>query len=717
LTRRIGNYLLEREIGRGGTGEVWLARHELLEHRQVAIKILITHERETVQRFIREAKLTSRLHHPNIVQVFDHGYYPADKGTNHLHCTIMEYVPGSSLQHLLDTQHHLSLQQAFTIFRQVADALDYAHSLQVIHRDVSPGNILVTQAGDVAKLTDFGIAREPSQKLTVDYSIMGTPGYWSPEHTRSATEVTSLSDIYSLGVVLYAMLSGDLPWDTLPGPADRVFAPPLPLRARGVQNMPADVDRVIQTMLANDPTRRFPTAQAAIEELERVLSRHQVMTLIAPPGGGSAAPEKPQQQADASSVALHPSAFCIAEGVQQNAVEDVLGAGLVRSVITRAHQRAAELSQPAEVARLLNAWSARGRFRRAMLGRLARLHRISSRNVYFYHLSVVYEQRGEPQTIEEPDHQAQVFPLEPEMDRWSVKLPLAAAFSDDAGSQEVLPGSTRVVKCPQCEGKGKLICPRCKGKQRIYVTRTPDHDDDALDEDEDAEEQPPTAKRRRTTQNTRRSGKGGAAHPAPADGGAARGAQPERVLEPCPECEGSGGLRCERCDGVGRLVQRKAFRWQRVARAQDNSDEISEMDDKWLAHYCDEHEVYHERAGGDELPKAPALRQEWMHVPVLCDMVKEALDATDEYTRIVLSEVTITLIPITDIVFDLKQTDETQAADDEHDKSLYRLSIYGFERVIPPDWRLLNWERVIFLYTTLFLLVMVILSGYFLFFA
>lgn len=665
LPERIGNYILEREIGRGATSEVWLARHAYLEQRQVAVKILMAQDREMIQRFNREANLISRLRHPHIVQILDYGYYAP------FYCTVMEYVHGGSLGQLLERQRCLPLQEALQIFKQIASALDYAHQMNIVHRDVSPGNVLLEQATGRVLLTDFGIARELKHAITVPSSIMGTPGYWSPEHAHSAASVTHLSDIYSLGVVLYVMLSGDLPWDEVPGLPDRAFEPPLPLKQRGVTNLPPDIDRVIQIMLANDPARRFPTAQAAVEELERIFARHQIPTQVMPP-----------EEAPDVRYPLH------IDDTQQQAIEAALGPDLIRTPLTDAERRALALRQPGVIAALLDTWSAQGWLRRAWLGRLARIHKVSSQNIYFYHLEVLYERRSPPVDLEEPDYDAREFPLEPERDRWQVILPPPQEFKPDAGGQVVLPGSARVISCSACGGKGKLVCKRCKGKQRVYVTRPV--------------EVPPVEPA------SRQSGQQAAAitsatNPAVAMTSTTAVPRTERVLVPCPECAGHGGFTCERCQGTGRLVQRRVFTWQRRPANWFDHDELLEVDGQWLLDTCEMKEIYRERVSA-------ACRPEWLQVPILADMVQEAQKGTDANTRIVLSEVAIGFIPISRVLFDLGQTpEEPQEAD------LYHLTIYGFEHIIPPDWRFLNWERVIFICLTGFLLILVALFGFFAF--
>jgi serine/threonine protein kinase len=676
IPQQIGNYQLTSKIGRGATSEVWLANHLHLEQRQVAIKVLLSHDADTVLRFRREANLASKLHHPNIVQVFDHGKYQTRNPPGQFYCTVLQYVHGGSLQYVLEQTGKLPFTDAVDIFRQLARALDYAHSLDIVHRDVKPDNVLVDRDTGHVLLTDFGIARDMNQNMTVEYSVMGTPGYWSPEHTRSATEVTALSDIYSLGAVLYVMLTSQLPWDTEPRSPQHNSEPPPPLKQHGVANVPADVDRVLQTMLALDPARRYPTAQAAVDDLERIAKRHYAATYVSPDTPDNSVPVAPEMPQDEAST--------------PDPVETALGPGLTRAPIVQAHERADELRQHGTLARLLDEWAAGNRLRRPLLGRLARPHRISSRNVYFYRLRVLYEQRGQPALTEKPDYKEFVAPLEPELTRWQVALSSVQDFEADKGGQVVLPGSTRVVKCGDCEGVGKHVCPRCKGKQRIYESRKVPP----------PEEPPPSAAPDEEPGTT----------PPPAQQAAKARPRVEQVLVPCPECNGSGGLTCEHCDGVGRMLQQRAFSWQRTPYTFEASDDLPGVDEKWLRHTCQVQEIYAERIVTNGHSNATPFRAEWEKIPRVKEMIEQARSALDDNARVVLSELSISFVPISDVVFDLGNVR------DEHDDArIYRLSIYGFENAIPPDWRFLNWERVNFIFGTLFLLVIVLILGFFAF--
>ena len=205
-----GRYRIEGRLGVGGMSTVHLALDQRLE-RHVALKLLAEHLADDptfVSRFRREALSAARLVHPNIVQVFDFGF---DEG-HHQHFIVMEHVHGSSCAELLRDRGHLDVDQAVEIVCQACRGLDYAHRNGVVHRDVKPGNLLVSDA-DVVKLADFGIARATDQSsITQVGSVLGTAAYLAPEQARGE-EAGPRADIYSLGVVTYQLLSGRLPYE------------------------------------------------------------------------------------------------------------------------------------------------------------------------------------------------------------------------------------------------------------------------------------------------------------------------------------------------------------------------------------------------------------------------------------------------------------------------------------------------------------------------
>jgi len=205
-----GRYRVEGRLGVGGMSTVLLAIDERLE-RHVAVKLLAEHLADDptfVSRFRREALAAARLVHPNIVQVFDSGFDQAA----HQHFIVMEYVPGQSCAEILRDRGHLDIDQAVDIVAQACRGLDYAHRHGVVHRDVKPGNLLVSESG-VVKLADFGIARATGQtSITQVGSVLGTAAYLSPEQARGE-EAGPPADLYSLGVVSYQLLSGRLPFE------------------------------------------------------------------------------------------------------------------------------------------------------------------------------------------------------------------------------------------------------------------------------------------------------------------------------------------------------------------------------------------------------------------------------------------------------------------------------------------------------------------------
>jgi serine/threonine protein kinase len=205
-----GRYRIEGRLGVGGMSTVHLAFDDRLE-RYVAIKLLAEHLADDptfVSRFRREALAAARLVHPNIVQVFDFGF---DEG-HHQHFIVMEHVPGNSCAELLRDRGHMDVPQALNVVLQACRGLDYAHRNGVVHRDVKPGNLLVSDS-EVVKLADFGIARAADQSsITQVGSVLGTAAYLSPEQARG-DEAGPRADLYSLGVVAYQLMSGRLPYE------------------------------------------------------------------------------------------------------------------------------------------------------------------------------------------------------------------------------------------------------------------------------------------------------------------------------------------------------------------------------------------------------------------------------------------------------------------------------------------------------------------------
>src|SRR5271156_3531799 len=203
-----GRYELSNQVARGGTAQVYLARDLLLD-RPVALKVLfpeLSTDATFVERFRREAQAAANLSHPNIVPVFDWGQ------SDSTYFIVMEYVDGEALSSIIKTQAPLEPHQAASIAADIAKALTYAHRHGVVHRDVKPGNVLIASDGQV-KVTDFGIARAIGRDESVTQTglVMGTATYFSPEQAQGLG-VDGRSDVYSLGVVLYEMVTGRPPF-------------------------------------------------------------------------------------------------------------------------------------------------------------------------------------------------------------------------------------------------------------------------------------------------------------------------------------------------------------------------------------------------------------------------------------------------------------------------------------------------------------------------
>lgn len=275
-------YELEELIGGGGMADVYKARDCLL-NRPVAVKILheeFKQDKEFVDKFQREAQAAARLSHPNIVNIYDVGVADGD------HYIVMEYVPGRTLKDRIRQEEHLSVSESLRVAREIAEALAHAHANNLVHCDIKPHNILMMADGH-AKVADFGIARAVTEStMTYSGNVIGSVHYFSPEQAKG-TMITPKSDVYSLGVVLYEMLTGKLPF-TGDNPVSiavkHLQEEPVPVRQIDPA-IPPVVEAIVSKAMSKDPAMRPTSAELVqdISQAERMLmAGSQSMPQMAP---------------------------------------------------------------------------------------------------------------------------------------------------------------------------------------------------------------------------------------------------------------------------------------------------------------------------------------------------------------------------------------------------------------------------------------------------
>jgi len=268
--KQVGSYLIEKLIGEGGMGEVYLARHSTLD-RQAAVKVLsgrFSSDHEWLVRFRREAKILARLDHPNAVRVYDYGQA---HGREYL---VMEYIDGNDLSQVLKKRGKMRVSDALAITKRVCNALAEAHALGVVHRDIKPGNILITR--EKVKVVDFGLSRAlaAEHNTTQPGRILGTPNYMSPEQCLGQP-IDARCDLYSLGATLYHMLSGELPHSAeMPLAVLRMHSDekvlPKPLTEHD-PTIPAAVEALVRKLMSKRPEGRYATAREAAVAIDQIL--------------------------------------------------------------------------------------------------------------------------------------------------------------------------------------------------------------------------------------------------------------------------------------------------------------------------------------------------------------------------------------------------------------------------------------------------------------
>jgi serine/threonine-protein kinase len=270
-------YELEELTGRGGMANVYRAYDQLLE-RRVAIKVLherFSHDTEYIERFRREAMAIARLSHPNIVTVIDRGEWEEHQ------FIVFEYIEGETLKELVQREGRLSVRDSLVLVREIARGLAFAHDHGVVHRDVKPHNVIIDREG-TPKVTDFGIARSLDHEdgLTTTGTLLGTSDYLAPEQA-SGLPVSERSDQYSLGVLLYELLTGEVPYpaESLVQAAMRHVNDPVPSVRDARPDVPVAVDELVRTAMQKRPEERFASTEAFVTAIEACLAPFDEDTL------------------------------------------------------------------------------------------------------------------------------------------------------------------------------------------------------------------------------------------------------------------------------------------------------------------------------------------------------------------------------------------------------------------------------------------------------
>jgi serine/threonine-protein kinase len=315
---KLGQYQLKRRLGEGGMGEVYLAEHQLLR-RTCAVKFIRSEQAgnaANLARFEREVKAMASLTHWNSVEVFDYGR--TDDGTLYY---VMEYLPGTDLQNMVDCWGALPPERVIHLMRQVCAALAEAHSIGLVHRDIKPGNIMLCRRGrvfDVVKLLDFGLVRlvqenQAGERVTVQGSILGTPHYMSPEQATGTDHIDARSDIYSVGAVAFFLLTGRpvFAYDSLTRilAAHMMEPPPHPTALR--PDISTDLADVVSKCLQKDPSQRYAT----VEALDQALAACRNAGEWTPPMAAawwqqSTQPAEPAGPTEAAALSEAPPATC-----------------------------------------------------------------------------------------------------------------------------------------------------------------------------------------------------------------------------------------------------------------------------------------------------------------------------------------------------------------------------------------------------------------------
>ncbi len=276
IPEKIGKYKILDVVAKGGMGVVYKAMHPNLKHHVVIKKLTIRGNKPILERFKREARVLLELQHANIVRMFD--YFTEGS----FHYIVLELVDGLSLDKLIRKAQKLSWQTALLIVRDSCKALKFAHSKGIIHRDIKPGNILISTKGEI-KLADFGIASaekegEAEEDITQAGITLGTPAYMPPEQFEDSKNVDARADIYALGVMLYEMVTGQKPYgvNMVPETLIQIKKGQYTAPSKIEQNLPKGISRIIKKMMNAKPSKRYKNADAVLKAVNRQLNKFEI---------------------------------------------------------------------------------------------------------------------------------------------------------------------------------------------------------------------------------------------------------------------------------------------------------------------------------------------------------------------------------------------------------------------------------------------------------
>jgi eukaryotic-like serine/threonine-protein kinase len=567
-SRELLNYRLGDRIGQEELATLYRGVHLTLD-RPVQIAVLRRSDWVSVSRFQLAMRLGAKLSHPSLLPVIDAGHDP-----HYGDYLVTPRLDTHALSELL-ANGPLPELVALRIFVQLGQALEYLHGQSVVHRDLQPANILVSAQG-ATFLTNFSLASSPE---TPDFSGVHEADYRTiysaPELDFTSNRINPAQDLYSLGAITYHMFTGERP--------PRAGADLSILVQRNPALAPAE--RVITRLMSPDPGQRFASAGQA------VVAMNQALRAL-----------RDEATEDMEESRWEP----IAEWLD-NPLEQAIGDRLDAEFIAKSRARADSIHRVDAIKRILDRWSRKGFLRRQLLGQVIQPEQIVSYNVYLYELKAHYERRTAPEVQQVVYTGAQISQIARKVSQWDAVLPEYEPFEDSAPEHMPIPGSRRLVACPDCNGAKKLPCKTCAGKGTM-------------------------SRNRKVTD---------------ADGQQ----RSESFEENCPTCHGYGQRDCGRCQSFGQLMEEEVFTWSRFGKLLSNSDDLSGLHEPSIKSLAQP--IYRATINPDE--------PQWMQVQPLREVLERARATEGGDARLKAAELIIRGVPVTEVDYQMKEKPHTLA--------------------------------------------------------